>query len=223
MLGSDILFTGIVEEVGRVMAIENRADKYSIKIACKKVLKGTKLGDSIASNGVCLTVTRLGLDYFMADIMKESLSRSNLGSLKENSRINLERALALGDRLGGHLLSGHIDTTGEVVGLRKDKNALWYTVKPREDILDYVVEKGSIGLDGISLTVVDVTRSSFTVSVIPHTLEETVLRDRKLGSSLNIEVDMLAKYLSKLLGKNKDGATGKGEVTMDLLSKNGFI
>ena len=167
------MFTGIVEEVGTVRSVQRGSTSSFIEIQAHTVLEGTKLGDSIAVNGVCLTVTELGRDSFRADVMNETLSRSSLGSLRSGSPVDLERAMAAGGRFGGHIVSGHIDGTGTITDIKKDGIAQWYTVSAPPGIMRYIVEKGSIAIDGISLTVARVTEGTFSVSIIPHTAAQT--------------------------------------------------
>ena len=213
------MFTGIVEEVGTVAGIRRSGTSSYIRIKCSKVLEGTRLGDSIAVNGVCLTVTELDGTSFQADVMNETLSRSSLGSLSSGSTVDLERAMAAGGRFGGHIVSGHIDGTGTIANIRNDGIAVWYTVSAKPEIMRYIVEKGSVAIDGISLTVAKVTESSFSVSIIPHTASQTVLGSKKTGDIVNLENDIIAKYVEKLM---KPDTAGNG-VSLELLAKNGFI
>ena len=175
------MFTGIIEEIGTVRRIERGAAGARLTIAAKTVLEGTRLGDSIATNGVCLTVVSLTSDSFSADVMAESLRRSNLGALQTGSPVNLERAMPLNGRFGGHIISGHIDGTGTIASQKREDNAVWVTVRTAAFLLRYIVEKGSIAIDGISLTVAAVDESSFAVSIIPHTGAQTILLDKKPG------------------------------------------
>lgn len=217
------MFTGIVEEVGKVKSIQ-RGDKSSIfSISGSKVLKGTKIGDSIATNGLCLTVTKLTNDSFEADVMAESLNRSDMGRLSPGSLVNLERALSLETRLGGHIVSGHIDGTGQIREYRRDDNAVWITVDTKPELLRYIIEKGSIAIDGISLTVASVDERSFQVSIIPHTGEETGLLWKQPGDTVNLECDMIGKYVEKLLGLTQSNTATASRVTEDLLIENGFM
>ncbi|MBP3268825.1 MAG: riboflavin synthase, partial [Ruminococcus sp.] len=181
------MFTGIIEEVGTVKAVQHSGSNSFIRIEAKKVLEDVHLGDSIAVNGVCLTVTHFDSTTFQADVMNETLSRSSLGSLRNGSPVNLERAMAAGGRFGGHIVSGHIDGTGTVSDIRNDGIAVWYTISANADILRYIVEKGSIAIDGISLTVAKVTDDSFSVSIIPHTASVTILGTKKAGDIVNLE------------------------------------
>ena len=213
------MFTGIIEEVGSVISIRRSAASSFIRLRAEKVLSGTKLGDSIAVNGVCLTVTELDDTSFQADVMNETLSRSSLGSLSNGSPVNLERAMAADGRFGGHIVSGHIDGTGTITNIRNDGIAVWYTISAKPDIMRYIVEKGSIAVDGISLTVAKVTDSSFSVSVIPHTAAETILGNRKKGDIVNLENDIIAKYIEKLIKPE----SSKNGVSLELLARNGFM
>lgn len=210
------MFTGIIEEVGRVARIGGG----SLLIDCQKVLEDVHLGDSIAVNGVCLTVTHFDGASFTADVMPETVRRTSLAELKKGSPVNLERALTLASRLGGHIVSGHIDGTGEIVNFADEGNAILMTVNAESALLRYIVEKGSVALDGISLTVASVTDHDFTVSLIPHTREVTNLGSKKLGSPINIETDVLGKYVEKMLGGSK--APTKSTMTLDFLRENGF-
>lgn len=211
------MFTGIVEEKGKLLNKHLQGSSSFIKIGASKVLEGTRIGDSIAVNGVCLTVTAMDDSSFTADVMPETLRRTNLGDLYSMAEVNLERAMAADGRFGGHIVSGHIDGTGTVVSLVHEGNAVVVTIEAKPEILDLIIEKGSICIDGISLTVVAVTKESFSVSVIPHTGSETTLLDKKRGDKVNLENDVIAKYVQKLLGANK--STG---ITMDFLAEHGF-
>ena len=216
------MFTGIIEEVG---ALERLAGG-EIAIRAKKVLEDVALGDSIAVNGICLTVTRFDAAHFTADVMPETIRRTSLAELRRGSRVNLERALTLKSRLGGHIVSGHIDGAGTIAAMKEEGNAILLTVRASADILRYIVEKGSVALDGISLTVASVSAADFTVSLIPHTREITNLREKSVGSRLNIETDILGKYVEKLFpGGCAQGSVapkGKDGITMDFLRQQGF-
>lgn len=212
------MFTGIIEEVGSVVSIQ-RSSKSFIRISARKVLEDVHLGDSIAVNGVCLTVTDFDAASFQADVMNETLSRSSLGSLRSGSPVNLERAMAAGGRFGGHIVSGHIDGTGTISDKKNDGIAVWYTVSAKPEIMRYIVEKGSVAIDGISLTVAKVAADSFSVSIIPHTASQTVLGTKKVGDIVNLENDIIAKYVEKLMKPDSQA----GGVSMELLAKNGFI
>lgn len=212
------MFTGIVEEIGTVKKIA-RGQKAYLEIQADKIFSDIHIGDSIAVNGVCLTVTGFSGKIFNADVMNETFSRSSLGSLKTGSHVNLERAMSANGRFGGHIVSGHIDGTGKITNIKKDGNAVWYKISADENIIKYTVEKGSIAIDGISLTVARVERDNFSVSIIPHTSEETILSEKKLGDTVNLENDIIGKYVERFLNFNK---TGKSSITMDFLSKYGF-
>jgi riboflavin synthase len=216
------LFTGIIEELGTVKRVQNGRDSSVLTIGAKRVLQDTKIGDSISTNGVCLTVTDMGSDYFMADVMAETLRRSSLGQLKVGSAVNLERALTLSSRLGGHLVSGHIDGTGKIVKFQPEDTAVWITVSASSSLLRYIVEKGSIAIDGVSLTVASVTEQDFSVSIIPHTGAETILLQKKTGDMVNLECDMIAKYAEKLLNRPSQKAN-QTQISEDFLKEHGFF
>lgn len=216
------MFTGIIEETGKVL----RKEPGKISIQADKTLEGTKIGDSIAVNGVCLTVTALGGSEFTADVMPETFLRSSLGELKSGCSVNLERAMAADGRFGGHIVSGHIDGTGTVEEIRKDANAIRYTIRTQPDITACIVEKGSIAIDGISLTVTMVQKERFEVSVIPHTLKETTLGEKRKGSVVNLENDLIGKYVQRLLFLNQTGKQDakeqKSKLTKEFLLRAGF-
>lgn len=197
------MFTGIVEEVGEIISVNRGKDSVSLSIKADLVLEDVRLGDSISTNGVCLTVTKVSTDYFVADVMPETLRRSNLRFLKTGSKVNLERALQLSDRLGGHLVSGHVDGVAKVEWRKQEGNAELFhfniVEKNEGEIGKYLVEKGSIAVDGISLTIVNCTGDNFTVSIIPHSKEQTTLAARQTGDYVNLEVDIIGKYVEKLL------------------------
>lgn len=232
------MFTGIVEEKGTVKRITSGSSECSIELYAKKVLEGTQIGDSIAVNGVCLTVTAMGHDWFRADVMPETIRRSSLGDLKSGSKADLERAMAAGGRFGGHIVSGHIDGTGVIKELRHEGNAVWVRITTPQSILRLIVEKGSITIDGISLTVAGLGNDYFEVSVIPHTAAETVLLDKKVGDRVNLENDIVGKYVERLMsaynpnGKvagagaadasNAESTSGTGGITLEFLEKYGF-
>lgn len=215
------MFTGIVEEVGMIENIRRGQHSAVLTIRASKVLEGTELGDSIAVNGICLTVTSLPNGAFTSDVMHETLNRSSLSGLGRGSRVNLERAMAADGRFGGHIVSGHVDGVGHISRIRRDDNAIWYTVSAAPEILRYVVEKGSITIDGISLTVAAVTEKDFSISAIPHTVAVTVLSERKEGDAVNLETDIIGKYVEKLLQPMTPTPASSG-ITMDFLSKHGF-
>ncbi|MBQ7027978.1 MAG: riboflavin synthase [Ruminococcus sp.] len=215
------MFTGIVEEVGTVREIRKGQTSSFIEIQAKTVLSDVHLGDSIAVNGVCLTVTEFSADSFRADVMNETLNRSSLGSLRSGSHVNLERAMPANGRFGGHIVSGHIDGTGVITDIRRDGISVWYTIGTTAAVMRYIVEKGSVAIDGISLTVAKVTDSSFRVSIIPHTAEQTVLSYKKTGDTVNLENDIIGKYVEKLMNPQNSPKEPNG-ITMEFLAKNGF-
>lgn len=215
------MFTGIVEEIGKIKAIKKGKNSARLVINAKKVLEDVKLGDSIAVNGVCLTVTEFSNSAFGVDVMHESLRKSSLSTLKNDSSVNLERAMLLNGRFGGHIVSGHIDGTGKIINIKNDDNAIWYTISAKDKIMKYIIEKGSITIDGISLTVANLSESDFSVSIIPHTQEETILKTKKIGDIVNLENDCIAKYVESLLNF-KEKSEVKKDITMDFLLENGF-
>lgn len=212
------MFTGIIEEVGSIRHIRMGSASCVVTVAASRVLEDVRIGDSIAVNGTCLTVCRFDGGSFSADVMPETMRRTNLGRLSPGNRVNLERAMAANGRFGGHIVSGHIDGTGTVSALRREDNAVWVTIAADRDLLRYIVQKGSIAIDGISLTVARVTDGDFSVSVIPHTGEETTLLHRTPGDIVNLECDVIAKYVEKLLGKAE-----RGGISAQFLADHGFI
>ncbi len=219
------MFTGIVEEVGHVKALKLGTTTGKIQLQASTVLEGTRLGDSIAVNGVCLTVTELAADGFTADVMPETLRRSNLGSLRPGDPVDLERAMSANGRFGGHIVSGHIDGTGTIIEQRREGNAVWVRILTPPEILALIVEKGSITIDGISLTVATVGREDFQVSIIPTTASDTILLTKRPGAAVNLENDIVGKYVQRLLGlapAAEGRPTRSGGVTMELLEKYGF-
>lgn len=215
------MFTGIVEEVGKVDNIKKGVKSSIITVTANKIFEDIHIGDSIAVNGVCLTVTNFNDNTFTADVMNETLSRSSLGELSKGSYVNLERAMPINGRFGGHIVSGHIDGTGEITNIQKDDNAIWYTVKAHDSLMKYIVEKGSIAIDGISLTVAKVSDKNFSVSIIPHTAKETILSHRKIGDSVNLENDIIGKYVDKLINFRSDNKA-QSNITREFLIENGF-
>ncbi|MBE6471801.1 MAG: riboflavin synthase [Coriobacteriaceae bacterium] len=220
------MFTGIVEELGRVRRVLPGARAGKLVIGAKKVLEDVHIGDSIAVNGVCLTVVAAGADEFTADVMPETLRKSGLGTLKAGDPVDLERAMAANGRFGGHIVSGHIDGVGRIVEMRPEQNAVIVTIAAPKHILDLVVEKGSIAIDGISLTVASLSPSTFSVSLIPHTAAETVLLKKRAGDVVNLENDVVGKYVQKLLATARgDGPAETGAstgLTLEYLQSQGF-
>jgi riboflavin synthase len=216
------IFTGLIMEVGRVRRVDRRASGAYFLIECKVVLQGTRIGDSIAVNGLDLTVTTMGTDYFSADASLETLSRSTLSGLRAGSRVNLERALGVGERLGGHMVQGHIDGTGALVSSTPEGNAYRMRFRAPNDLLRYIAQKGSITVDGISLTVAGLGSDWFEVAVIPHTWRETTLAELKSGNPVNLEVDILAKYVERLLMHNEKFKAGTGSLSVESLMEKGY-
>ena len=224
------MFTGIIEETGRLRSLDISGVTGRIELEASKVLEGTNIGDSIAVNGVCLTVVELHTDGFTADVMPETIYRTGFSQLRVGDKVNLERAMAANGRFGGHIVSGHIDGVGTVESLEHDGIAVWVSIKAPTDILKLIVEKGSIAIDGISLTVAYVDNERFKVSIIPHTGEETTLLKRHAGDKVNLENDIVGKYVEKLLGLGEPtvygGTRQKGDnesgLTLEFLAENGF-
>ena len=216
------MFTGIVEELGIIRKLHVSGHSGSIEIEAHKVLQNTNVGDSIAVNGICLTVTALGKDFFTADVMAETVRRSSLKNATSGDFVNLERAMAADGRFGGHIVSGHVDGTGTILSMKREENAVWVTISASPSIMKLIVEKGSVCLDGISLTVAAVGESDFKVSVIPHTGEETTLLKKKAGNTINIENDIIGKYVDRLLNFKDNSPSDGGGITMDFLRKYDF-
>lgn len=213
------MFTGIIEERGILQEVQRSVNCAKVTIQAKKVLEEIKLGDSIAVNGICLTVTSFTKDIFTADVMPETWRRCSISQLSKGQLVNLERAMPMNGRFGGHIVSGHIDGIGKIQGMKREENAVLYEVLAEEKILRYVIEKGSIAIDGISLTVTNVTDKSFSVSVIPHTVQNTNLKERKKGEFVNLEADCIGKYVSKFLDVTKKEET----ITENFLMEHGFL
>ncbi len=212
------MFTGIIEEMGKIKQFQTGADICILTITAEKILSDLHIGDSIAVNGTCLTVCRFDQHAFSADVMPETLRRTNLGKLRPGDAVNLERAMAAGGRFGGHIVSGHIDGTGKIKLLKKENNAVWVQIDAKPEILKYIVEKGSIAIDGISLTVAKISDLDFSVSIIPHTGEETTLLHKKPGDIVNLECDVIAKYVEKLCAPHKSDGISK-----NFLAEHGFL
>lgn len=216
------IFTGIVEEVGRVRNLTKSSQYAGLFVECNRVLEGTRLGDSIAVNGICLTVTELGDHWFAADVMPETFRKTNLEKLLPKDGVNLERALRLSDRLGGHLVSGHVDGTGTVIRRQVEDNAVWLTIEAPVEILRYIIVKGSVALDGTSLTVARAGMDSFSVSLIPLTAGVTTLGFRKPGDRINIECDVVGKYIERLLRADSGTKEENSRLSLSFLKENGF-
>ena len=223
------MFTGIVEEIGTVVSISKGAKSSKLTLQGNLIFEDMHIGDSIAVNGVCLTVTSKTSNTFMVDVMAETLRRSSLGGLSKGSTVNMERAMAANGRFGGHIVSGHIDGIGEIESFVKEDNAVWVTIKTPAKLLKYIIEKGSITIDGISLTVAYVDSRCFKVSLIPHTASNTTLLTKKAGDIVNLENDIVGKYIDKLLHFDdlaiveEDEKENNGGISLEFLAKNGFM
>ncbi len=220
------MFTGLIEEKGIIKNLDIKGSSGTISISCAEVLKDTKIGDSIAVDGICLTVTRLGVDFFEADVMAETVRRSSLKEKYRGSKVNLERAIPVYGRFGGHIVSGHIDGTGIVEDIRTEENAVWFSISAPNKILSHIIEKGSVAIDGISLTVAYIDDVKFKVSIIPHTIGETTLSERRRGDIVNLENDLIGKYVEKFINPpSKEGdlkSVKKSNIDLDFLRENGF-
>lgn len=216
------MFTGIVEEIGTIKAMKPQKNAMELTISTKQLLSDVKLGDSIAVNGICLTVTSYTDTTFCVDVMNETLKRTSLSHLSCGSSVNLERAMSVQSRFGGHIVSGHIDGTGTITHIETDGIATLYTINSPSQITRYIVEKGSIAIDGISLTVVSVTEQSFSISVLPHTKAHTILHTKRNGDLVNLEVDLVGKYIEKLLLPYQDTQKVSSNITKEFLLKYGF-
>ncbi|MBD9220517.1 MAG: riboflavin synthase [Clostridiales bacterium] len=216
------MFTGIVEEMGKIVRVEKGAKSSRLTVLGDKIFSDLKLGDSVATNGVCLTVTSFSKGIFTADVMNETLKRSNLGELRQGSMVNLERAMIANGRFGGHIVSGHIDGTGVITKIEQDDIAVWYTIRADRKIMKYIIEKGSVAIDGISLTIAKVTDNDFAVSLIPHTAKETVLGYKKTGDTVNLENDVVGKYIEHFLSFKEEPETKSSGITKEFLLKAGF-
>jgi riboflavin synthase len=216
------MFTGIVEELGTVKSLSVRSESGRLSLTAQRVLSDVRLGDSIAVNGVCLTVVSFSAREFTADVMPETLRKTNLNRLRPGDPVNLERAMALGGRLGGHLVSGHIDGTGRIIERREEGNAVIFRFSTAPDVLRYIIPKGSVAIDGISLTVADLSLEGFSVSVIPHTAAMTTLGCKGEGDMVNLENDMIGKYVDRLL-QIQHGDRQKEDLSMEFLKANGFL
>lgn len=212
------MFTGIIEETGKISGIQNGGNYLTLKIGADKVLKETKIGDSIAVNGACLTVTKLDDHSFEAEVTPETMRRTAFSVLRVGSRVNLERAVRMGDRMGGHIVSGHVDCTGKLVSKIREGNAVNITFTIPKEYMKYILEKGSVAIDGISLTVAERTEDRFSVALIPHTGEETTILSKNPGDPVNIECDCIGKYVEQLMNADKEG----NGLTMDKLRSYGY-
>ncbi len=213
------MFTGIIEEIGQVKSILRSSNSIRLTITAKTILEDLKIGDSIATNGVCLTVTTFDAHSYTADLMPETVLKTNFKDLKINDRVNLERALPANGRFGGHIVSGHIDGIGHIIKKSKDDKAIRIRIATKPEILHLIVDKGSIAIDGISLTVTDVNLEDFGVSIIEHTQEETALTRKQIGDTVNLENDIIGKYVQRLM---QPSSPKKGDDLLDYLRDNGF-
>lgn len=216
------MFTGIVEEIGKVKNVSFNGTTNVLTVSARKVIEDTHIGDSIAVNGMCLTVTKLYGDSFDVDVMPETMKRTYVNAFKAGQEVNLERAMAANGRFGGHTVTGHIDGVGTVTDIKNDNNAVWYTIATDEKILYYIVEKGSVALDGISLTVAYVDDTCFKVSIIPHTKSSTILKNKNVGDMINIENDIFGKYVHKFMSRQHEEKKTESNITVDFLRKHGF-
>jgi len=216
------MFTGLIEEIGIMEGAVSGEKSMKLTLHARKVLESIKIGDSISTNGVCLTVASFTDSTFTVDVMPETMRKTNLGKLKRGNKVNLERALKVSDRLGGHIVSGHIDGTGIIKEYKDEDNATWVTVETKREIIKYIIPKGSIAIDGTSLTVVDTTDNLFRVSLIPITKEETILLKKKVGDEVNLECDIVGKYIERFLNFKEDKKE-TNKIDMKFLSENGFL
>lgn len=217
------MFTGIIEEIGTVKSIKKSGKSMILEINAKNILKNAKIGDSIATNGVCLTITDFNKNFYSADIMPETYNRSNLKNLKINDKVNLESAMTIDKKFGGHVVQGHIDGTGIIKDIKKSENAHIFTIETEEKLMRYIIEKGSIALDGISLTIVFANNSIFGVSLIPETKSKTTLFEKQIGDEINIECDILGKYFEHFYNLDKKETKNDSNITESMLKNNGFF
>lgn len=217
------MFTGIIEEKGTIENIQQKNEAIVMTVRAKKILEDVQLGDSIAVNGVCLTVTSFTSSEFTVDIMPETVRATSLRTLKRGSKVNLERAMAANGRFGGHFVSGHVDGIGTILKKERVDNAVYYEIEIPPELRPYILLKGSVAVDGTSLTVFNVTDTTFTISIIPHTLDETIIGSKGPGDIVNIECDMIAKYIEQFLTNRFQGQNnGQTTITESFLEENGF-
>ena len=217
------MFTGLVEDIGTVKKMDRRGEFMNLSIESNFDLTETKIGDSISIDGVCLTVVELSQRSFRVEVSSETVQRTNLRIMKEGQRVNLERALRLSDRLGGHLVLGHVDGTGTIQEIAEDANSIRMKISASRSIMKYIIEKGSVAIDGISLTVNECSENEFGINIIPHTAGATTLVGKRVGDSINIENDIIGKYVEKFLGGEKAPKQGESRVDADFLKKHGFF
>ncbi|MDR1831774.1 MAG: riboflavin synthase [Fusobacteriaceae bacterium] len=219
------MFTGLVEEIGQVLSLRNDTTSLKIKIKSENIAKVSAVGDSIATNGTCLTAVEVGSDYFIADCMHETVKRTNLRYLKAGDPVNLEKSLTLSTPLGGHLVTGDVDCVGTISAISRDGIARIYEIKTDKKYMKYIVEKGRVAVDGASLTVMGITDDSFSVSLIPHTQDKIILGGKRVSDPVNVETDLIGKFVEKLLFSRTEAETAgetPGGITMEFLMKNGF-
>ncbi|MBB4826011.1 riboflavin synthase [Sporosarcina luteola] len=216
------MFTGIIEEIGVLKEVKHGSRSMQLAISCEKVLEDVDQGDSIAVDGVCLTVIEFTSTYFRADVMPETFISTTLSAMKPGSQVNLERAMPANGRFGGHFVSGHVDQVGEIVSIRPASNALYVEIRTQRELLPYMMEKCSVAIDGTSLTIFKVTEDTFTISLIPVTQKDSQIGRKKVGAKVNIECDILVKYMDRLIFKRHDESP-EGGLSMDVLAANGFL
>lgn len=218
------IFTGLVEEIGEIISIKSGDKSVQLKIKSTKVLKNAKIGDSIATNGTCLTAVEVGSNYFVADCMHETVKRTNLKRLKAGSLVNLEKSISLSTPLGGHLVTGDVDCEGQIKSITKDGIAKVYTIEIEHRYMKYIVEKGRVSLDGASLSIVGFQGDTLCVSLIPHTQEMITLGNKKVGDHINIETDLIGKYIERFLTfQNEEKEVKKSKLSKEFLASNGFF
>ncbi len=218
------MFTGIIEEVGKIVKIEKRGEGYRLAIQASTVLTDVQLGDSIAVNGICLTVTSFTSNIFTVDAVPETVRKTNLSLLSRGSFVNLERAMKAGGRFGGHFVAGHIDGIGTITGRQVEHNAIILSISPADlELLKYIIPKGSIAIDGISLTIMNVDDAEFNLSIIPHTMEQTTLINKTIGDQVNLEGDMIGKYIERFVTFQTQGQAKSSRLDEQFLKDNGFI
>lgn len=217
------MFTGIVEEVGKVINLQNRGKSSVLEISGNIIFNDIKIGDSIAVNGVCLTVTNFSNNIFCCDVMEVTLASSSIGMLTVGSLVNLERAMPANGRFGGHIVSGHIDGTGIIATIQPGQNSVLYSITTSQCILKYIINKGSIAIDGISLTVTNVWEDGFSVSLIPHTSQATTLSNKSKGDTVNLENDLIGKYIERILSFEGGNKEPKSNITKEFLTKFGYL
>ncbi|KXG11129.1 Riboflavin synthase [Anoxybacillus sp. P3H1B] len=215
------MFTGIIEEMGTIEQMNHSGEAITVTIRAEKVLEDVRLGDSIAVNGVCLTVTSFTARSFTVDVMPETIRATSLRMLSKGSKVNLERAMGAGGRFGGHFVSGHVDGVGEIINKKPVANAVYYEIKIPRELRSYMILKGSVAVDGTSLTIFGLTDDTFTISLIPHTRAETILGDKQVGDIVNIECDLIGKYVKQFVEGNK-AAKEQGAITLEFLEEHGY-